>query len=170
MLETPADLDELQAILDRSIAEAGPFLRSSFEMPEHSLSARQLANHLTGVPTIAMSTVTARGEPRVAPIGALFVRGRFHVPTVASAARSRHLRKRPAVSVTYYEGIDLAVIIHGRAEFIESEHPAFAELDAELIRAGHGSVLQWEAGGGLYIRVDPDVIYTFARYPEQFPG
>lgn len=170
MLETPAELDELQVVLDRSIEQAGTFLRSSFEMPEHSLSARQLANHLTGLPTIAMSTVTAKGEPRVAPIGALFVRGRFHIPTVASAARSRHLRKRPALSVTYYEGIDLAVIIHGQAEFIEAENPAFAELDGELIRAGHGSVLEWDAGGGLYIRVEPDVIYTFARYPERFPN
>jgi len=37
--ETPADLEALQALLDRSIAGAGPFLRSSFQMPEHSLSA-----------------------------------------------------------------------------------------------------------------------------------
>lgn len=170
MFETPAEIDALQAVLDRSIERAGPFLRSSFEMPEHSLSAQQLTNHLTGLPTIAMSTVTEKGEPRVAPIGALFVRGRFHIPTVASAARSRHLRKRPAVSVTYYEGIDLAVIIHGQAEFIEADNPAFAELDAELMREGDGSVLEWDAGGGLYIRINPDVIYTFARYPDRFPG
>jgi hypothetical protein len=39
MRETPADLRRLQALLDDSIQRASPFLRSSFEMPEHSLSA-----------------------------------------------------------------------------------------------------------------------------------
>lgn len=84
MRETPEDLGELQSLLERSIEQAGPFLRSSFEMPEHSLNAQQLANHLQGLPTVAMATVTARGEPRVAPISAIFYRGRFHIPTVRS--------------------------------------------------------------------------------------
>jgi hypothetical protein len=46
MYETPADMDALQGLLDRSVAQAGPFLRSSFEMPEHSLSVAQLVPHL----------------------------------------------------------------------------------------------------------------------------
>jgi hypothetical protein len=38
MRETAADVEQLQALLDRSIEGAGPFLRSSFQMPEHSLA------------------------------------------------------------------------------------------------------------------------------------
>jgi hypothetical protein len=89
--EAAADLERLQAVLDSSIEGAGPFLRSSFEMPEHSLSAEQLVVHLQGSLTVALATVTARGEPRVAPINALFVHGAFCVPSVAQAARARHL-------------------------------------------------------------------------------
>jgi hypothetical protein len=39
MRETAADLERLQALLDDSIERAGPFLRSSFQLPGHSLSA-----------------------------------------------------------------------------------------------------------------------------------
>jgi hypothetical protein len=87
MREAPADLERLQAVLDVRIEHAGGSPRSSFEMPAHSLSAGQRAGHLRGSLTVALATVTARGGPRVTPIGALFVRGAFHVPTVAQAAR-----------------------------------------------------------------------------------
>ena len=143
MYETPADIAELQRLLDDSIAQAGAFLRSSFEMPEHSLTATQLAAHLAGTVTVALATVTARGEPRVAPINAVFYRGAFHVPTVAEAARARHLARRPAASLTYYEGIDLAVIAHGRVRIIASDDPAFAQLDAPEVRAGRESPTEW---------------------------
>lgn len=169
MREIPEDLRELQGLLDRSIERAGPFLRSSFEMPKHSLNAQQLANHLRGLPTVAMATVTARGEPRVAPISAIFYRGRFHVPTVRSAARTRHLLKRPGVSLSYYEGIDLAVIVQGWAAIIEQSDPIFEDLDGTLVAHEGESVTEWDAGGGIYLRIDPDIIYTFARYPERFP-
>jgi hypothetical protein len=111
--ETPEDLRQLQELLDRSVERAGDFLKSAFQMPDHSLSAGQLVRHLRGVCHVALATTTQRGEPRVAPIHALFYRGRFHVPTVATAARARHVAQRPAVSLTYYEGSDLAVIAHG---------------------------------------------------------
>lgn len=169
MHETPEDLSRLQHLLDESIERAGPFLRHSFEMPERSLSARQLVRHLQGIVTTAMATVTAQGEPRVAPIGAILYHGRFHVPTVSTAARTRHLRKRPAVSVSYYEGVDLAVIMHGRTAIVEQSNPEFAPVDAVLQETSEGSVLDWGGGEGLYLRVDPDVIYTFVRYPDRFP-
>lgn len=169
MRESDADLEQLQALLDRSIERAGPFLRASFEMPEHSLSARQLAAHLQGALEVALATVTARGEPRVAPTEALFVHGEFHVPTVAEAARARHLARRPGASLTYYEGIDLAVIVHGAAESVGEDDPAFAELDALLVENGHVSVREW-SGRGIYLRIRPDVVHTYARHPDRIPG
>lgn len=167
MRETADDLAWLQGLIARSIAGAGAFLRSSFEMPEHSLSAAQLVRHLAGVPTVALATVTAKGEPRVAPIGALFYRARFYIPTVATAARTRHLRARPAASLTYYAGIDLAVLVHGRAAIVAADDPAFGALDAlhrEL--TGGAGVTSW--GEGVFLRIEPDVFYSYARYPEQF--
>jgi hypothetical protein len=104
MRETADDLERLQSVLDRSVERASPFLRRSFEMPERSLSAADLAARLDGLLVVSLATVTAKGEPRVAPIDAVFLRGHFYVPTVAQAARARHLARRPGVSVTYHEG------------------------------------------------------------------
>ncbi len=69
-------MDDLQTLLDHSITQATPFLRGSFEMPEHSLSAAQ------------------------------------------QSARARHLARRPAASLTYFEGIDVAVIAHDQMRSI----------------------------------------------------
>ncbi len=167
MRETEADLERLQALLDESIECAGPFLRSSFEMPEHSLSAAQLAGHLRGSLTVALATTTARGEPRVAPIGALFVRATFHVPSVAQAARSRHLAARPAASLTYFEGTDLAVIAHGRATILDAAHPHFAELDALHVQSGGTSPREW-SGDGVYLRLEAERMFTYAREPGRY--
>ena len=154
-------------MLSHSIEQAGAFLRSSFEMPEHSLSAQQLIHYLQGSHTVALATVTARGEPRVAPIGSLFWRSHFYIPTVAQAARTRHVRARPAISLTHYAGIDLAIIVHGRAVIVSPESSDFTVLDALQQEATGESVLSW--GEGVFLRIDPDVLYSYARYPESFP-
>lgn len=167
MRETPEDLQRLQTLLDRSIEGAGEFLRDPFEMPDRSLRAAQLVRFLHGIHNVALATVTRSGEPRVAPIGALFFRGRFHVPTVATAARTRHLVQRPAASLTLYEGDDLAVIVHGRAEVLGPDHPDFPVLEETFRGSGGGSVLEW--GEGVYVRVEAEKFYTFARHPGRFP-
>jgi hypothetical protein len=162
--ETAEELRQLQALLEASIAKASPFLRSSFEMPEHSLSASQLAARLDGALTVALGTVTAGGEPRVAPINALFLHGSFYIPTVAEAARARHIARRPGTSLTYFEGTDLAVIAHGRARIIAADHPGFAELDAAQVEHGNQSVHEWQ-GHGVYLHLHAEKIYTYVRRP-----
>jgi nitroimidazol reductase NimA-like FMN-containing flavoprotein (pyridoxamine 5'-phosphate oxidase superfamily) len=169
MFETNAELERMDELMRRSIERASAFLRSSFEMPEHSLSARQLAGHLQGSLTVALATVTARGEPRVAPINAVFVGGRFHVPTLAEAARARHLSRRPAASLTYYEGNDLAVIVHGQVQFIAADDPGFAAIDAAQVQSGRESPSEW-GGHPVYLRLEPETLYTYARHPERIAG
>lgn len=168
MHETAEDMERLGALLNRSIERAGAFLRSSFEMPEHSLSAEQLVRYLQGIENVAFATVTAKGEPRVAPIGSLFYRGRFHIPTVATAARTRMIAARPAVSLTQYVGNDLAIIAHGTATAIPADHADFAALEAMQRASSGSSVHDW--GEGVYLRVEAETLVTFARYPEQFPS
>jgi hypothetical protein len=162
--ETAVELGALQALLERSIEGAGAFLRSSFQMPEHSLSAAQLAAHLQGSLTVALATTTARGEPRVAPIGALFVLAAFCLPSVAQAARTRHLLARPAASLTYFEGNDLAVIAHGQIAVVRDGDPAFDELDALQAQAGRESPRGW-LGEGVFLRLDAVTLFTYAREP-----
>jgi hypothetical protein len=160
--ETAADLEELQALLDQSVEKASPFLRRSFEMPERSLSAAELAARLEGLVVVALATVTAKGEPRVAPIDAVFFRGRFYVPTVVQAARAKHLAARPGVSVTYHEGRSLAVIVHGRAGTVAPDEEPFEEIERIRLAEGGQSILEW-SGDPIFLRVAPDVIYTYAK-------
>lgn len=167
MEETPEDIARLEALLTRSTEQAGPFLRASFEMPAHSLSARQLIAYWQGVQTVALATVTARGEPRAAPIGAIFYRGHIYIPTVADAARTKHIARRPAVSLTHFVDDGLAIIVHGEAAIVRQDDPEFAPVEA-IQRASRGtSVREW--GEGVYLRVDAHVIYTYARDVAAYP-
>jgi hypothetical protein len=168
MHETPTDLKRLQRLLDDSIAQASPFLRSSFEMPEHSLSAAQLVDHLDGSLTVALGTVTARGEPRVGPIAAFLLRASFYVPTVAESARATHLARRPGVSLTYFEGTELAVVAHGHAAIIAGDDPGFEELDHTQVQCGNQSVTEWR-GHGVYLHVEPATLFTYVRHPDRYP-
>lgn len=167
MYETPEELEQIQALLERSIEQAGAFLRSSFEMPAHSLSARQLVHLWQGLQTVALATATKKGDPLVAPIGALLFHGRFYIPTVASALRTRHILRRPAVSFTYFQGNDLAVIVHGEAVVIRSDDAQFAALEVFQREVSGSSVKEW--GEGVFLRIIPRVIYTYARFPDRFP-
>lgn len=167
MYETAEDLERLDARLHASIERAGPYLRSSFHMPEQSLNARQLTQTVQGIKQVALATVTARGEPRVAPIGAFLYRGAFYIPTTMQAARVRHLRRQPAISLTLYEGVDFAVIVHGQAVVLGEDAAEFEKL-IEIQRSGQGETVRaW--GEGAFIRIDADSIYTYVRYPERFP-
>jgi len=163
MRESPADLHRLQGLIDDSIERASPFLRISFAMPAHSLSAAQLAAHLQGSLTVSLATVTARGEPRVAPINAVFLHGRFYLPTVAEAARARHLARRPSASLTYYEGTSLAIIAHGTASMIDAGHVDFAEIDS--VQAKYAQSPQEWRGTAIYLLLEPDTLYTYTSTP-----
>jgi uncharacterized pyridoxamine 5'-phosphate oxidase family protein len=167
MHETPGDFQCLQALLDQSIEHAGTFLRQSFQMPTHSFSARQLVHFWQGSQTIAFATVTSKGEPRVAPISALFFRGRFYVPTIATAARTKHVIQHSAISFTYYQGSDVAIIVHGEATVIQPDHPDFVAVEALQIEESGHSVQEW--GEGIFLQIIPRRLYTFARYQDHYP-
>jgi pyridoxine/pyridoxamine 5'-phosphate oxidase len=168
MRETAEDREWLDALLARSMERAGGFLRASFEMPQKSLSAAQVTTHLQGRRMVALATVTARGEPRVAPIIAHFYRGRFCIPTVATSARAKHILQRPAVSLTYFEGTALAILVHGAASLIAPAHPDFTTLEELQVASGGSSATTW--GEGIYLRIEPDVMYTYAENTAAYPS
>lgn len=168
MQESTEDLSRLQALIDRGIAQAGPFLRSSFEMPEHSLSARQVVSVFDGITVVALSTATASGEPRVAPIGCLLIGGVFYIPTTRTAARYRMVARQPKVALTAFEGIDLAVIVQGTAQLVHQDDAEYARIDALHLALGGTSPGSWgEPGNGCYLAIEPQSIISYARYPER---
>ncbi|MFI6223936.1 pyridoxamine 5'-phosphate oxidase family protein [Nocardia salmonicida] len=127
MRETSEDLAELQALLDASLSSATSHLRSII-VGENTLTAEQLAQTLTGMCTLALSTVTAKGEPRISAVDGHFLHGRWHFGTARTAAKARHLAARPAASVAHLRGENLGVFTHGAVEVL---NPLVGEPCAE---------------------------------------
>lgn len=116
MRETPEELAELQALLDASLLRSTAHLRSI--VVERTLTAEQLTQVLVGMCTLALSTVTAKGEPRISGVDGHFLHGRWHFGTARGAAKARHLAARPAASVAHMRGEDLGVFTHGAVEVL----------------------------------------------------
>src|SRR3954465_4292561 len=127
MHETADDIAELQRGISASHAGAGPHLRAIFN-PERQIPAAELADLLPGVQVLNLATVTAKGEPRVAPVDGLFFRGHFWFGSSHESARFRHIRRNPAVSAAHTRGEELAIIVHGIAheEPLREGHPFLA--------------------------------------------
>lgn len=117
MRETREELRELQALLDDSLSRSTAHLRSIINT-ERSLTAAQLCKVLTGMRTLALSTVTAKGEPRISGVDGHFLHGKWHFGTARDAAKARHLAARPAVSAAHMRGDDLGVFTHGTVEIL----------------------------------------------------
>ncbi len=164
MHETAADLDVLQALLDRSYATAGSHLLSILT-PERRLTARHVADRLTGMRLLALATVTADGRPIVGPVDGIFLRGAFHFGSAPDSLRFRHIRARPHVSATHLPSEELAVTVHGRAVPVELRGGAGTELRRTLLEVyvpRYGP--EWEAfldSGPVYARIEADRMFTF---------
>jgi uncharacterized pyridoxamine 5'-phosphate oxidase family protein len=158
--ETPDDLRELQKLLDLSHARGGAHLRSIFT-EERRIGAERLVELLTGVQILSVATVTAAGEPRVAPVDGLFYRGRWHFGSSRESVRFRHLQRRPQVSAAHIRGEELAVIVHGTAAMVDpsaAEHEGFRAYLLEVYGRDWAS---W-AGDAPYASIEPSRMYTFA--------
>ena len=132
MLETPEEMDRLQALLDASMAGAGPHLRSIIT-DERRLGAADLVARLQGMRLLVLATVTADGRPLVGPVDGYFLHGTFWFSSSTDSVRFRHLAKRPAVSASHLPGEELAVTVHGRAELFGKGDLAFADLKQAML-------------------------------------
>jgi hypothetical protein len=164
MYETSDELASLDELLTTSLRGAGEHLRSIVTEGERTLDAAQTAAVLTGMRTLAVSTVTASGEPRVSGEDGHFLHARWVFTTSGTAVKARHLRARPAVSVAHIVGDDLGIFCHGRAEFLEPEHPDFAAIEEHLVGHYGSSPRSW-GPDIVYLRVQPHwmVSYAFAK-------
>jgi hypothetical protein len=165
MHESPQDLQELQALIDRSYAAAGPHLLRIHD-PRRRLSAEQVAARLTGMRLLALATVTADGRPIVGPVDGIFFRGAFHFGSSPDSLRFRHIAARPQVSATHLPGEELAVTVHGRAVPVDIQAAANAEFRRavlEIYVPRYGP--EWETdfldSGPGYMRIDAERMFTF---------
>jgi hypothetical protein len=158
--ETPDDIRALQQLLDRSYNRAGPHLRS-ITTPERRVSAEELAERLTGMCLLVVSTVTRDCRPIAGPLDGIFYRGAFHFGTAPNSIRYRHLLERPQVSATHLPREEFAVNVHGRAVPVEIAG-GFRETLLEVYVPRYGE--DWEEfldSGPVYMRIDADRMFTF---------
>jgi general stress protein 26 len=166
MLETPEELDNLQQLLDRSMAGAGEHLRGIITA-ERRLSAAGLAGRLQGMRLLAVATVTADGRPLAGPVDGYFLHGTFWFSSGRNSVRMRHLAARPAVSAIHLPGEELAVTVHGRAELVDLREPAAAELRQAMLdwyvpRQGPEFETWLDALDAVAARIEPEKIFTFS--------
>jgi Pyridoxamine 5'-phosphate oxidase len=169
MRETDSQLDELQNLLDASLSRSTRHLRSIVTPGERTLTARQLVTVITGMCTLAISTVTRSGEPRVSGIDGHFWHGRWIFGTARSAAKARHLAANPAVSVAHLRGEELGVFTHGVAEVLNpadgSGDPEWPTILEYLREHYQSDPLSW--GDVVYYRLDPKWMVAYAFEPEE---
>jgi hypothetical protein len=166
MFETPEELQQLQSLLDASMAGAGPHL-AGIITADRRLNAEDLSRRLTGMRLLSLATVTADGRPLVGPVDGYFLHGAFHFSSARNSVRMGHLAQRPAVSATHLPGESLAVTVHGRAERYELDDPDRPELRQAML--DHYLPLQgpafeeWLAQGDSFgARIIADKIFTFS--------
>jgi uncharacterized pyridoxamine 5'-phosphate oxidase family protein len=167
MFESEGDVRELQALIDRTFAHANPHL-ASIVKPERRLTAKQVIGYLQGTKHVAFATVNKQGEPRVAPLDGVFIRGRFTVGTGGRAARLQHLRANPACSAAHMDGDTIGIVVHGHATIFGRDDEGVEEIEPVWRDIYGSSPFEWGEGVVL-MRIEPSSMWTYASHPENFP-
>jgi len=160
--ETDDDRRALDALLERSYERAGAHLRSIFT-PELRVRADELVPMMDGMQLLSLATVTARCEPRVAPVDGIFFRGRLWFGSSPESVRFAHVRERPSVSATHTRGESFALVAHGTATIVDvsaPSHGAFAECCVEI----YGEAWRDWGDGAAYARIDATTMFA-SRLP-----
>jgi uncharacterized pyridoxamine 5'-phosphate oxidase family protein len=166
MLESPAEMNRLQQLLDDSAAGAGPHLRGIIT-DNRRLTARQVCQRLEGMRLLVVATVTADGRPLAGPVDGYLLHGSFYFSSGRNSVRMRHLAARPAVSATHLAGEELAVTVHGQATLFDVSDPAHGELrqamlDHYLPRQGPAFEAWLDRENPLGARIDAAKMFTFS--------
>jgi hypothetical protein len=168
MHESAADMQRLQALLDRSYAGAGEHLLR-IHTPERRASAEDVVARLSGMCLLVVATASADGRPFTGPVDGIFYRGAFHFGSSPDSLRFRHLRARPQVSATHLPAEEFGVVVHGRAVPVDvapGGDAGFRQalLDVYFPRYGE----EWEGfldSGPVYARIEAERMFAFAMRP-----
>ena len=166
MFETDDEIAWIQAMFDAHLARANRHM-TSIVTPERRLTARQVVTYLQGTKHVAFATVTSKGEPRVSPLDALFIHGRFTMGTGAGATKIAHLRRNPACSAVHMDGDRIAVAVIGTVEWITREHAAHDEIHETWKQTYESDPYAW--GDVVFFRIDPQTMWAYAFHAEEFP-
>lgn len=166
MFETSDEIAALQELLDSSRGRSTGHLQSIVSA-DRSLTAEQLVRVAQGMCTLALSTVTRAGEPRISGVDGHFLHGRWVFGTDPSAAKARHLAARPAVSAAHLRGDDLGLFTHGRAVPLQDD-PAWPST-LEYLK-GHYGVDAFVWTDVVFYRIEPTWMVAYAPDPAGVAG
>ena len=167
MLETAPDIEFLQRLMDETLAEINPHM-ARIVTREKRLRASQVARYLQGTKYVAFGSVTPAGEPRVSPLDSIFVCGRFTLSTDSSAERVGNLRHSPACSLVHMVDDAVAVVVHGKVEWIMRDHGAHDEIHSVWVSEYDSDPYSWGSDTVLF-RVEPAAMWAYGRNPNDFP-
>jgi nitroimidazol reductase NimA-like FMN-containing flavoprotein (pyridoxamine 5'-phosphate oxidase superfamily) len=169
--ESPAELEELQRLLDRSYAAAGSHLLG-IHTSERRLSAEELSGRLTGMRLLVLATATGDGRPITGPVDGIFFRGAFYFGSAPESVRFRHIASRADVSATHLPAEEWAVTVHGTAVPIDikaPEHAEFRQAVLDIYTPRYGA--DWETSfldrGPVYARINAAKMFAFTVSPDQ---
>lgn len=166
MLETDAEIAELQAWFDAHLAHANPHM-TGIVSEQRRPTARQVVRYLTGIKHVAFATVTSKGEPRVSPLDALFIHGRFTLSTGTGATKIAHLRRNPACSAVHMDGDKIAVVANGEVEWLPRDHPDHDEIHRVWKETYESDPYDW--GEVVLFRIQPRSMWAYAFHAEELP-
>ena len=162
MRETEDEVAALQRLLDESYARSTEHLRGIIN-DERVLRACDLAGLLHGMKVLSLATVTASGEPRISAVDGHFLHATWTFSTSVTAAKARHIERRPAVSVAHVDGEELAVFAHGRAETMRESDAGWDETLEHWTAHYGSSPLEWGEVRMYRLRPTWMVGYAFRR-------
>jgi general stress protein 26 len=168
MKESDDELIWLQDLLEGSLAGAGGHLRGIIRPGKRTLTAKQLVRALDGMRVLVVATTTATGAPRTSAVDGHFLHGRWVFTTSGTSVKARHLRARPAISVTHVDGERLGVFTHGAVEFLGPGASDFAEIEDHFTSHYGSSPSSW-GRSIVYLRVQPSWMVAYAFDPTRFP-
>ena len=167
MYESEEDVRRLQELLDRTLARANPHMLRIVK-PERRLTAHQVVTYLQGIKHVAFATVNERGQPRVAPLDGVFVRGRFTVSTGGQASRLAHLRANNACSAVHMDGDRVGIAVNGHATILAAGDDGVDELDRIWTGIYGSSPFSW-GKAVVFMVIEPTSMWAYAFHPVEFP-
>ncbi|MGE0600839.1 MAG: pyridoxamine 5'-phosphate oxidase family protein [Dehalococcoidia bacterium] len=165
MFETAEEIEQLQALMDRSYAAMNAHM-ADIVAPERRLTAARVCNYLQNVKHVSFATVNTHSEPLVAPLDGWFIHGRFIVSTGAGALRVRHIEANPAVSLAHVDGDEIGIWAHGTARRLQPEEPLAQEWDRAATAFYSSSPSGW--GDIAAFVVEPRKMFGYAMDPAKF--
>jgi len=104
--------------------------------------------------TLALSTVSPAGRPRISGVDGHLLRGRWIFSTSGTSVKAADIRSRPSVSAAYLEGDTFGVFTHGEAEFLTADHTDRGWIEEHLTRHYGTSPSTW-GPDIVYLRINP---------------